>query len=164
MVEVVRVDEDGRITGVLSDETRYAEPKAELARSRAAALLPTTADDRHPLLTAVLPDNDGVLRARWRTDQTPADVRWAFLRTLRRGQVRKGVASRIAPFGVFVELGGAEGLVRIPEVSWDRIGHPGEVVAEGQEVAVVVIDVDMDRELVSLSTKALREKPSTPPC
>ncbi|HJQ47929.1 MAG TPA: S1 RNA-binding domain-containing protein, partial [Amycolatopsis sp.] len=72
---------------------------------------------------------------------------------------RKGVVSSIVNFGAFVDLGGVDGLVHVSELSWKHIDHPSEVVEVGQEVTVEVLDVDMDRERVSLSLKATQEDP-----
>ena len=76
-----------------------------------------------------------------------------------RGQVRKGVVSSVVNFGAFVDLGGVDGLVHVSELSWKHIDHPSEVVEVGQEVTVEVLDVDLDRERVSLSLKATQEDP-----
>ncbi len=62
-------------------------------------------------------------------------------------------------FGAFVDLGGVDGLVHVSELSWKHIDHPSEVVEVGQEVTVEVLDVDLDRERVSLSLKATQEDP-----
>jgi small subunit ribosomal protein S1 len=69
------------------------------------------------------------------------------------------VVSSIVNFGAFVDLGGVDGLVHVSELSWKHIDHPGEVVEVGQEVTVEVLDVDMDRERVSLSLKSTQEDP-----
>ena len=84
------------------------------------------------------------------------------LNTLRKGQIRKGTVSSIVNFGAFVDLGGVDGLLHVSELSWKHIGHPGEVVEVGQEVTVEVLDVDMDRERVSLSLKSTQEDPWQP--
>jgi small subunit ribosomal protein S1 len=86
-------------------------------------------------------------------------VRSEFLNQLARGQVRKGVVSSVVNFGAFVDLGGVDGLVHVSELSWKHIDHPSEVVEVGQEVTVEVLDVDLDRERVSLSLKATQEDP-----
>src|SRR4051795_10978504 len=75
------------------------------------------------------------------------------------GQVRTGVVSSVVNFGAFVDLGGVDGLVHVSELSWKHIDHPSEVVEVGQEVTVEVLDVDLDRERVSLSLKATQEDP-----
>ncbi|MGW6568747.1 DUF6817 domain-containing protein [Streptomyces sp. NPDC054975] len=86
--------------------------------------------------------------------------REAFLNGLERGDVVTGVVSVIASFGVtFVELGGVQAMMNIPEVSWYRYDFPSDVIAEGEEHAFEVLDVDMGRERISLSLKALEPDP-----
>ena len=99
--------------------------------------------------------NNVVLSRRAFLEQTQSEVRSEFLNQLQKGQIRKGVVSSIVNFGAFVDLGGVDGLVHVSELSWKHIDHPSEVVEVGQEVTVEVLDVDMDRERVSLSLKAL---------
>src|SRR6187431_1089097 len=103
--------------------------------------------------------NNVVLSRRAWLEQTQSEVRSEFLNQLARGQVRKGVVSSVVNFGAFVDLGGVDGLVHVSELSWKHIDHPSEVVEVGQEVTVEVLDVDMDRERVSLSLKATQEDP-----
>ncbi|GGV25395.1 30S ribosomal protein S1 [Actinomadura cremea] len=103
--------------------------------------------------------NNVVLSRRAWLEQTQSEVRQTFLNTLQKGQVRKGVVSSIVNFGAFVDLGGVDGLVHVSELSWKHIDHPSEVVEVGQEVTVEVLDVDMERERVSLSLKATQEDP-----
>ncbi|MDO4791211.1 MAG: 30S ribosomal protein S1 [Buchananella hordeovulneris] len=103
--------------------------------------------------------NNVVLSRRAWLEQTQSEVRSHFLQTLKKGQVRSGVVSSIVNFGAFVDLGGVDGLVHVSELSWKHIDHPNEIVEVGQEVTVEVLDVDMDRERVSLSLKATQEDP-----
>ena len=103
--------------------------------------------------------NNVVLSRRAWLEQTQSEVRQNFLTQLQKGQIRKGVVSSIVNFGAFVDLGGVDGLVHVSELSWKHIDHPSEVVEVGQEVTVEVLDVDMDRERVSLSLKATQEDP-----
>ena len=103
--------------------------------------------------------NNVVLSRRAWLEQTQSEVRSNFLNQLQRGQIRNGVVSSIVNFGAFVDLGGVDGLVHVSELSWKHIDHPSEVVAVGDEVTVEVLDVDMDRERVSLSLKATQEDP-----
>ncbi|OLR94509.1 30S ribosomal protein S1 [Actinokineospora bangkokensis] len=103
--------------------------------------------------------NNVVLSRRAWLEQTQSEVRSEFLNQLQKGQVRKGVVSSIVNFGAFVDLGGVDGLVHVSELSWKHIDHPSEVVEVGQEVTVEVLDVDMERERVSLSLKATQEDP-----
>ncbi|HEX6444496.1 MAG TPA: 30S ribosomal protein S1 [Streptosporangiales bacterium] len=103
--------------------------------------------------------NNVVLSRRAWLEQTQSEVRQNFLNQLQKGQIRKGVVSSIVNFGAFVDLGGVDGLVHVSELSWKHIDHPSEVVEVGQEVTVEVLDVDLDRERVSLSLKATQEDP-----
>ncbi len=103
--------------------------------------------------------NNVVLSRRAWLEQTQSAVRQNFLTTLQKGQVRPGTVSSIVNFGAFVDLGGVDGLVHVSELSWKHIDHPSEVVEVGQPVTVEVLDVDMDRERVSLSLKATQEDP-----
>ncbi|MEJ7691017.1 MAG: 30S ribosomal protein S1 [Nocardioidaceae bacterium] len=103
--------------------------------------------------------NNVVLSRRAWLEQTQSEVRQNFLTQLQKGQVRPGVVSSIVNFGAFVDLGGVDGLVHVSELSWKHIDHPSEVVEVGQDVTVEVLDVDMDRERVSLSLKATQEDP-----
>jgi len=75
------------------------------------------------------------------------------------GQIRKGVVKNIADFGVFVDLGGVDGLLHISDLSWGRISHPSEVVELDQEVECIVIGVDKKSEKISLG---LKQKTSSP--
>ena len=103
--------------------------------------------------------NNVVLSRRALLEQSQSENRSTFLENLQKGQIRKGVVSSIVNFGAFVDLGGVDGLVHVSELSWKHIEHASEVVEVGQEVTVEVLEVDMDRERVSLSLKATQEDP-----
>jgi small subunit ribosomal protein S1 len=75
------------------------------------------------------------------------------------GQLRKGVVKNIADFGVFVDLGGLDGLLHISDLSWGRVSHPSEVVHLDQEIECIVIGVDKDSERVSLGLKQKKASP-----
>ncbi|MFF3844921.1 S1 RNA-binding domain-containing protein [Streptomyces sp. NPDC002328] len=160
LVECVWQNEDGRLQSAIVDEDGFPELTARMSGAGAAALLPMYADERVPLFTAVMPDSDGVVRARWRTEPTPSDRNWALLKTLHQGEIVTGTVTQIAAFGVtFVDIGGFEAMINIPELSWRPVKHPSDVVAVGQEIRATILDVDPVRERVSLSLKALHEDP-----
>ncbi|MGW1404055.1 S1 RNA-binding domain-containing protein [Streptomyces sp. NPDC002405] len=160
LVEVLWEDEGGRITSVVVDETQFEAVTSQITGACAAGVVSLATDERHPLFTAVLPDSDGVLRARWQTEPTPSDRDWAFLKTLRRGQVVTGTVTTIASFGVTcVDIGGFTAMINIPELSWRPINHPSDVVSVGQQITAEVLDVDMVRERVPLSLRAVQEDP-----
>ena len=103
--------------------------------------------------------NNVVLSRRAFLEQSQSASRTTFLNQLQKGQVRSGVIYSIVNFGAFVDLGGVDGLVHVSELSWKHIDHPSEVVEVGDEVTVEVLEVDFERERVSLSLKATQEDP-----
>src|ERR687889_411068 len=103
--------------------------------------------------------NNVVLSRRKFLEESQAEQRQGFLTSLTKGEIRTGTVSSIVNFGAFVDLGGVDGLVHVSELSWRHIDHPSEVVEVGQEVTVEVLDVDPERERVSLSLKATQEDP-----
>jgi small subunit ribosomal protein S1 len=82
-----------------------------------------------------------------------------LLTQLRKGDVVQGVVTSIAPFGAFVDLGGADGLIHLSELAWHRVDHPGEVLRAGQHVDVYVMNVDEDRKRIALSLRRLTPEP-----
>ena len=103
--------------------------------------------------------NNVVLSRRAFLEHSQSESRTTFLNQLQKGQVRTGVISSIVNFGAFVDLGGVDGLVHVSELSWKHIDHPNEVVEVGMPVTVEVLEVDFERERVSLSLKATQEDP-----
>jgi predicted RNA-binding protein with RPS1 domain len=76
-----------------------------------------------------------------------------LLEELKPGEVRRGVVSNIANFGVFVDLGGAEGLIHIDQLAWSRVEHPSQMLKVGQEVEVQVLSVDREKKKIALSIR-----------
>jgi small subunit ribosomal protein S1 len=83
----------------------------------------------------------------------------AILKSLRPGQICEGTVTNLCPFGVFVDLGGFEGLVHISELSWGRVESPAEVAQPGDQVTVIVLQVSTAEHKISLSLKRLRPDP-----
>lgn len=92
-------------------------------------------------------------------EETIADQRKEILEGLEKGQVLEGMVKAITDFGVFVDLGGVDGLIHITDLSWGRINHPSEVVQLDQKIKVVVTDFDKDKKRISLSLKQLQPHP-----
>src|SRR2546426_9236448 len=88
-----------------------------------------------------------------------AGKREKLMKELQKDQVRKGVVKNITDFGAFIDLGGVDGLLHITDMSWGRIQHPSEMVHIGQELEVKVLDIDWDRERISLGLKQLQSYP-----
>jgi small subunit ribosomal protein S1 len=103
--------------------------------------------------------NNVVLSRRAWLEETQKEQREEFLANLRPGEVRKGTVSSVVNFGAFVDLGGMDGLVHVSELSWKHVDHPGSVVQVGDEIEVQVLDVDLDKERISLSLKATQQDP-----
>jgi small subunit ribosomal protein S1 len=103
--------------------------------------------------------NNVVLSRRKFLEESQAEQRQDFLTSLHKGERRTGTVSSIVNFGAFVDLGGVDGLVHVSELSWKHVDHPSEVVEVGEEVEIEVLDVDLERERVSLSLKATQEDP-----
>jgi small subunit ribosomal protein S1 len=103
--------------------------------------------------------NNVVLSRRGFLEETQKEQRDEFLTNLKSGEIRSGVVSSVVSFGAFVDLGGMDGLIHVSELSWKHVDHPGSVVQVGDEVTVQVLDVDFDRERISLSLKATQQDP-----
>jgi small subunit ribosomal protein S1 len=103
--------------------------------------------------------NNVVLSRRAYLEEQQAEERQAFLDDLAVDEIRSGVVSSVVNFGAFVDLGGMDGLVHVSELSFQHVNHPSEVVKVGDEVTVKVLEVDLDRERISLSIKQTQEDP-----
>ncbi len=103
--------------------------------------------------------NNVVLSRRAYLEEEQQEQRQAFLDELKAGEIRDGVVSSVVNFGAFVDLGGMDGLVHVSELSWQHVSHPSEVVSVGDKVKVKVLEVDLDRERISLSIRQTREDP-----
>ena len=90
---------------------------------------------------------------------TMAEKRAALLETLQKGELRKGKVKNITDFGAFIDLDGIDGLLHITDMSWGRVKHPSEILKVGQELEVMVLDVDRDRERISLGLKQTMPNP-----
>ena len=88
-----------------------------------------------------------------------AGKREKLMKELAKDQVRKGVVKNITDFGAFIDLGGVDGLLHITDMSWGRISHPSEMVQIGAELEVKVLDIDWERERISLGLKQLQAYP-----
>ncbi len=92
-------------------------------------------------------------------EESRKDRRSALLKEMTVNQLRKGVVKNITDFGAFIDLGGVDGLLHITDMSWGRISHPSEMLELGQEVEVMVLDIDFEKERVSLGLKQKSKNP-----
>jgi len=103
--------------------------------------------------------NNVVLSRRAVLEEERKEVREQILGRLEPGQVVEGKISNIVDFGAFVDLDGIDGLIHISELSWSHVNHPSEVVQIGDTVRIKVLDIDRDRQRISLGLKQTQEDP-----
>ncbi|HEU4905102.1 MAG TPA: S1 RNA-binding domain-containing protein, partial [Solirubrobacterales bacterium] len=103
--------------------------------------------------------NNVVLSRRAVLEEERKEVREQILDRLQPGQVVEGKISNIVDFGAFVDLDGIDGLIHISELSWSHVNHPSEVVSIGDTVRIKVLDIDRDRQRISLGLKQTQEDP-----
>jgi small subunit ribosomal protein S1 len=103
--------------------------------------------------------NNVVLSRRAVLEEERKEQRQEILDRLQPGLVVEGVISNIVDFGAFVDLNGIDGLIHISELSWSHVNHPSEVIAIGDQVQVKVLDIDRDRQRISLGLKQTQEDP-----
>ena len=87
------------------------------------------------------------------------EKRVTLLKTMTTGELRKGVVKNITEFGAFIDLGGVDGLLHITDISWGRVSHPSEVLTVGQEIEVMILNIDEVKERVSLGLKQKQQNP-----
>ncbi|MEJ5202137.1 MAG: S1 RNA-binding domain-containing protein [Anaerolineales bacterium] len=102
-----------------------------------------------------------ILSERAASTETRETLKDRVIEELQEGDVRVGRVTSLAEFGAFVNISGADGLVHLSEISWDRIQHPSEVLQVGQEVKVKVISIDREKRRIGLSIRQLQEDPWT---
>lgn len=130
----------------LSEEERYAELQRMVGTNLRLKII------------EVYPEQNRIVLSERATCYDESGRR-QVLESLSPGDVCRGTVSKICPFGVFVDLGGVEGLVHVSELSWERVDSPDQVLEVGQPVEVYVLDVSRERGRVRLSTKRLRPNP-----
>lgn len=102
-----------------------------------------------------------ILSERAASTETRESLKERVIDELKEGEIRNGRVTSLAEFGAFVNINGADGLVHLSEISWDRINHPTEVLKVGQEVKVKVISIDREKKRIGLSIRQLQDDPWT---
>ncbi len=100
-----------------------------------------------------------VLSRRELLEESRRDQKKALLAEIKVGQSRKGVVKNITDFGAFIDLNGMDGLLHITDISWGRVNHPSDALSIGQELEVMILDVDLERERISLGLKQKTDNP-----
>jgi small subunit ribosomal protein S1 len=144
-------------------------PASQLALSRRAEMSGETPDQKYSKMVGedidvcvIEVDRERhrlILSERAASSETREMIRERVMETLKEGDIRTGHVTSVAEFGAFVNINGADGLVHVSEVSWDKIAHPGEVLKVGQEVKVKVITIDHEKKRIGLSIRQLLPDP-----
>ena len=100
-----------------------------------------------------------VVSSRALIEESLTEKRDEILKTIEVGETRKGIVKNITDFGVFIDLGGVDGLLHITDLSWGRVNHPSEIVKLDQELDVKILDYDTEKKRISLGLKQLSEHP-----
>jgi small subunit ribosomal protein S1 len=100
-----------------------------------------------------------VISRRKMIEEQRAEQKAALLAEIATGQIRTGIVKNIAEFGAFIDLGGIDGLLHITDMSWERVGHPSEMLRIDDRIEVKVLNVDKDKEKIALGLKQLKENP-----
>ncbi len=144
-------------------------PASQLALSRRADLSGETPDQKYSKMVGedidvcvIEVDRERhrlILSERAASSETREMIRERVMDTLTEGDIRTGHVTSVAEFGAFVNINGADGLVHVSEVSWEKIAHPGEVLKVGQEVKVKIITIDREKKRIGLSIRQLLPDP-----
>ena len=103
--------------------------------------------------------NNIVLSRKAHLEEEMSEERQGFLDDLQVGDIKEGKISSIVSFGAFVDIGGMDGLVHVSELSWRHVENPNEIVKVGDSVTIKVLEIDNDKERISLSIKQVKEDP-----
>ncbi|MGD0707612.1 MAG: S1 RNA-binding domain-containing protein [Anaerolineaceae bacterium] len=144
-------------------------PSSQVSLSRRAALSGDTPDQRWSKMIGeeidacvIEVDRERrrlILSERAASAETRESVKERVIDELKEGEVRTGRVTSLADFGAFVNINGADGLVHLSEISWDRIQHPSEALKVGQEVKVKIISIDREKKRIGLSIRQLLSDP-----
>jgi small subunit ribosomal protein S1 len=144
-------------------------PASQISLSRRAAMSGDTPDERWSKMTGeeidvcvIEVDRERrrlILSERAASTETRETIKERVIDELKEGEIRTGRVTSLADFGAFVNISGADGLVHLSEISWERINHPGDVLKVGQEVKVKIIAIDRDKRRIGLSLRQLLADP-----
>lgn len=144
-------------------------PASQISLSRRAAMTGDTPEQRWSKMIGeeidvcvIEVDRDRrrlILSERMASSETRESIKERVIDELKEGEIRNGRVTSLAEFGAFVNINGADGLVHLSEISWDRIQHPGDVLKVGQEVNVKVISIDREKKRIGLSIRQLQDDP-----
>jgi len=144
-------------------------PASQLSISRRMGVTGDTPDQRYakmigePISVRVIEVDRKrrrlILSERAASSETRQSIKERVIESLKEGETYTGKVTSLADFGAFVNVNGADGLVHLSEISWDRVQHPSELLEVGQEVKVKVINIDREKKRIGLSMRALQSDP-----
>ncbi len=144
-------------------------PASQLGISRRMAVTGDTPDARYakmigePITVRVIEVDRKrrrlILSERAASSETRQSIKERVIESLKEGEIYTGKVTSLADFGAFVNVNGADGLVHLSEISWERVQHPSEVLEVGQEVKVKIINIDREKKRIGLSIRALQNDP-----
>jgi small subunit ribosomal protein S1 len=144
-------------------------PASQLSISRRMAVTGDTPDQRYakmigePISVRVIEVDRKrrrlILSERAASSETRQSIKERVIESLKEGESYTGKVTSLADFGAFVNVNGADGLVHLSEISWDRVQHPSEILEVGQEIKVKVINIDREKRRIGLSIRALQSDP-----
>jgi small subunit ribosomal protein S1 len=144
-------------------------PASQLGISRRMAVSGDTPDARYakmigePITVRVIEVDRKrrrlILSERAASSETRQSIKERVIESLKEGEVYTGKVTSLADFGAFVNVSGADGLVHLSEISWERVQHPSEVLEVGQEVQVKIINIDREKKRIGLSIRSLQDDP-----
>ena len=100
-----------------------------------------------------------ILSSRELLEEAREEQKEALLKVIKVGDIRPGTVKNITDFGAFIDLNGMDGLLHITDMSWGRISHPSEMLAIGDEIEVMILDIDEEKKRVSLGLKQKSKDP-----
>ena len=145
---LVDVGVDAFLPGSQLDVTPVKDPDAYLNKPLEFKILKINKDRRNL-----------VVSRREMLEDRRKDQKKSLLREITIGQIRKGFVKNLTDFGAFVDLNGMDGLLHVTDMSWGRINHPSEMLKVGQELEVLILDVNLDKERISLGLKQKTRNP-----
>ncbi len=167
--KIIGYNKGGLIVPV--EDLRGFVPASQISLSRRAGMSGETPDQRWSRMVGeeidvcvIEVDRERrrlILSERAASTETRESLKERVIEELKEGEVRNGRVTSLADFGAFVNINGADGLVHLSEISWDRINHPSEVLKVGQEVKVKVISIDREKKRIGLSIRQLQDDPWT---
>lgn len=161
--DIMPATDEGWWESLLAEEQRQHAPRLHEQAATKPRPVPQAKTENTPDIKPIQAEEDAVanlnLSEQERVEFAEPGKRSELFHGLQRGALVKGVVTSITDFGAFIDLGGAEGLIHISELSWGRVSHPNQIVRLGEEVNVQVLEISEERNRVALSLKRMIQNP-----